>query len=207
MTNADKLRHLSWAILHAIHSVFPPTAVTRHNGADPIALKKLLAGDGIWDVQKEILGWVFNGIKRCMWLPEKKIESLLEELHKTAQSTSVLTKTFEKLRGHLRHACVGLPAGRGLMGPIDNALASPPRLQISIKSNELLRTSLRDFHMLIKMIGHRPMMCCELIPDTPDYIGYCDASKLGAGGAWLPGRRSLAPVVWRLEFPPDIQAS
>jgi hypothetical protein len=56
------------------------------------------------------------------------------------------------------------------------------------------------------MIGHRPTMCRELIPDTPDYIGYCDASKLGAGGAWLPGRRSLAPVVWRLEFPPDIKA-
>jgi hypothetical protein len=63
MTNADKLRHLSWAMLHAIHSVFPPMAVTRHNGEDPIALKKLLAGDGIWDIQKDILGWVFDGIK------------------------------------------------------------------------------------------------------------------------------------------------
>jgi hypothetical protein len=38
-------------------------AVTRHNGEDPIALKKLLAGDGIWDIQKDILGWVFDGIK------------------------------------------------------------------------------------------------------------------------------------------------
>jgi hypothetical protein len=56
-TNADKLRHLSRAMLHAIHSVFPPTAVTRHDGEDPIALKKLLAGNGIWDVQEEILGW------------------------------------------------------------------------------------------------------------------------------------------------------
>jgi hypothetical protein len=52
-TNADKLRHLSRAMLHAIHSVFPPMAATRHDGEDPIALKKLLAGDGIWDVQKK----------------------------------------------------------------------------------------------------------------------------------------------------------
>lgn len=92
------------------------------------------------------------------------------------------------------------------MGPIKNALAGPPQSQISIKNNELLRTSLRNFHTLIKMIGHQPTICCELIPNMPNYIGYCDASKLGVGGAWLPGRRSLAPVVWRLKFPPDIQA-
>jgi hypothetical protein len=79
-------------------------------------------------------------------------------------------------------------------------------MNISIMDNQLLQGALRDFHTLIKMIGCQPTLCHELIPDTPDYIGYCDASKLGAGGVWMSGRRELKPVVWRLEFPPEIQA-
>jgi hypothetical protein len=41
---------LSRAMLHAIHSVSPPMAVTGHNGEDPIVLYKLLAGNGILEV-------------------------------------------------------------------------------------------------------------------------------------------------------------
>ena len=39
----------------------------------------------------------------------------------------------------------------------------------------------------------------------PAYVGYCDASKLGAGGVWLSGERTLQPTVWRLEWPDDIR--
>ena len=45
----------------------------------------------------------------------------------------------------------------------------------------------------------------KLVVQDPGYIGYCDASKLGAGGVWLAGTRALSPVVWRVEWPPDIQ--
>lgn len=114
-------------------------------------------------------------------------------------------KAFEKLRGKLCHACIGIPAGRGLMGPIDNALTNSARW-IHIKSNNLLCTTLRDFHTIIKIMGKRPTFCRELIPAEPNYVGYCDASKLGAGGVWMSGNKSLPPTVWRLEFPPEIQA-
>ena len=35
----ETLRHLSRALLHGIHSVFPPPDVTGHNGADPVSVK------------------------------------------------------------------------------------------------------------------------------------------------------------------------
>jgi hypothetical protein len=79
--NRAQLEHLSRAILHAIHSVFPPPAVTGHNGEDPIALKKLKEGDGLWSVRKEILGWVFDGAKRCIELPTAKVDSILQDIH------------------------------------------------------------------------------------------------------------------------------
>jgi hypothetical protein len=38
---------------------------------DPISLKKLLKREGAWDIIKEILGFVFNGNNKTMWLAEE----------------------------------------------------------------------------------------------------------------------------------------
>ena len=51
-TDRNALRHCSRALLHGIHSVFPPPAITGHNGEDPVSLKKLDDGEGLWEVQK-----------------------------------------------------------------------------------------------------------------------------------------------------------
>jgi hypothetical protein len=72
------------------------------------------------------------------------------------------------------------------MGPIDVELRGNKRL-IRVKTNQHLRDALQDFSTLIKVLGHRPSHCHALVVDDPGYIGYCDASKLGAGGVWLSG--------------------
>ena len=48
----EVLRHATRAMLHGIHSVFPPPA-TGLPDDDPISFKKLLAGDGVWAVRNE----------------------------------------------------------------------------------------------------------------------------------------------------------
>ena len=48
-TDPAQLLHLTWAILHGIHSIFPPPSVTGSTEEDPVALKKLHQGDGLWD--------------------------------------------------------------------------------------------------------------------------------------------------------------
>ncbi|KAL7530548.1 hypothetical protein ACHAWF_007729 [Thalassiosira exigua] len=64
-TNEEaQLRYCSRAILHAIHSVFPPPEISGHSGEDPISLKKKLAGEGLWEARKEILGWMIDGATR-----------------------------------------------------------------------------------------------------------------------------------------------
>jgi hypothetical protein len=205
-TDPTQLRHLSRAILTAIHSVFPPPSVTGHDGEDPVSLKKLQKGDGLWTTKKEILGWLFDGAKRCIELPPDKVTNLTSELHAMARRRKVRRKEFEKLRGKLRHACIGIPAGKGLMGPIDAALRGEVQW-ITIKKNEPVRTALTDFRALIRILSQRPTNCRELVVGVPGYVGYCDASKLGAGGVWLSGSLYLSPIVWRVEWPADIQAS
>jgi hypothetical protein len=203
-TDPTQLEHLARAILHGIHSVFPPPAVTGHAGEDPVALKKLKQGDGLFATRKEILGWIFDGARRCIELPVDKVERITSELHATVRRTRVRRKDFEQLRGRLRHACIGIPAGKGLMGPIDAALRADARW-INIKRNPTLRDALSNFCTLIRILCNRPTNCKELIVHVPGYIGYCDASKLGAGGVWLSGSFLLPPVVWRIEWPLDIQ--
>ena len=50
------LRHVSCALFHSIHSVFPPPEITGHTGGDPVSLKKLLEGEGTWDVRTRFWG-------------------------------------------------------------------------------------------------------------------------------------------------------
>jgi hypothetical protein len=47
-----KLKHLARAILHRIHSVFLPPAIKGHAGEDPVLIKKLKQGDGLWATHK-----------------------------------------------------------------------------------------------------------------------------------------------------------
>jgi hypothetical protein len=88
-TDPAKLEHLAWAILHGIHSVFPPPAVTGHAGEDPVALKKLKQGDGLFATRKEILGWIFDGARRCIDLPTDKVDRITSELHATVQKKRI----------------------------------------------------------------------------------------------------------------------
>ena len=46
------LLHTSRVMLHGIHAIFPPPAVTGHNGFDPITEAKLRKGEGMWDITK-----------------------------------------------------------------------------------------------------------------------------------------------------------
>jgi hypothetical protein len=202
-TDPKQLEHLARAMLHAIHAVFPPPEATGHAGEDPIALKKLRQGDGMWDIRKEILGWIFDGAKRCIELPPDKVERIQQEIRAIVRHKQVPRRHLEKLRGRLRHACIGLPAGKGLMGPIDAALKGDKQW-LPMKSNAALREAITDFGSLIRLMGRRPTHCRELIVEQPGYVGYCDASTLGAGGVWLSGTLQLGPIVWRLEWPADI---
>jgi hypothetical protein len=100
-TDETGLRHHAKAVLEAILSVFPSPLLTDHDGDEPISIKKLLEGDGAWSAQKEILGWIFDGVKRCIQLPKKKVKNLLQELHQASRPNGVPRKTFETLRGQL----------------------------------------------------------------------------------------------------------
>lgn len=207
-TDPDALRHHSRALLHAIHQIFPPPTATGHDGEDPISYKKLvLEGEGIWDVRKEILGWIFNGVDRTMQLPPRKVNSIREAVNDAIRDKHCDVKAFESLIGKCQHACLGIPGGTALLPPLYKALHSAKnrdQLSVQIHSNSQQEQALRDLRTMFLVISKRPTQCCQLVPGMPAYIGYTDACKYGAGGVWLSGTRNIRPIVWRIEWPHDI---
>jgi len=98
--DVDTLRHVSRALLHAIHSVSPPSpAITKHAGGDPISLNKLLEGEVTWYIRKEILGWVFDGAKPCIKLPPKKLDAITSEIKLALRQPHIPYKRFERSVG------------------------------------------------------------------------------------------------------------
>lgn len=207
--NEESVKHFSRAMLHAIHSVFPPPDITDHKGEDPISRSKLKKGEGLWQTRKEILGWILDGLARTIELPPDKVEKLQKMIQKAKRSKGLRTGDFLSLRGKLRHATIGLPAGKGIVGPLDRVQihdTNGSRLKwIPIKQSSLVWEALTDFATLLRQIGSRPTHCKELVAGLPSYLGYSDASRDGGGGVWTSGTDKLQPTVWRLEWPDDIK--
>ena len=69
-------------------------------------------------MQKEVLDWIFYGITKCTEYPPYKKEKVLEEIRThLCSNNGVRFNKSEKMTGRLRHASVGIPAGKGLFTP------------------------------------------------------------------------------------------
>jgi len=51
------------------------------DGKEPISTKKLASGDGNFNTKKEMIGFVFDGVKRTMHLPPVKAAAYIKETH------------------------------------------------------------------------------------------------------------------------------
>jgi hypothetical protein len=198
------LKRTARATLHAIHGVFPsPAATGTPDAKDPISEKKLEKGDARFDVKKEILGYWLDGKARTAQLPPPRAEDLLKETKAILKKPRTPLKRFRSLAGRLQHAARILPSARSFFTPINNALRGLPAF-IGLGRNGPVRRALLDVACLIRDLAKRPTHVSELVPQEPDYTGFCDASAFGAGGVWFGGSKPLPPIVWRIQWPQDI---
>jgi hypothetical protein len=113
--DGDHIPIIQRAAIHGIHAFFPPTLVTKHaEGKEPISAKKLAAGDGNFDTKKEMIGFVFDGVKRTVQLPPPKAAAYIKEIHTMLRRKMVPLTSLQTLVGKLRHASIILPAAKRL---------------------------------------------------------------------------------------------
>ena len=201
-SSQQELNHLSNAIMHGIHDVFPSDT---NDANDPIAEKKLKQHDGEWSIIKELLGWEFDGEQKTMQLNKEKLATLLAELKTLSRSKRpVRYNAFEKTIGKARNAALGIPAGKGMFSSINSVMALKKPL-VYIRKNSPLWRSVKYLHAIIKESQREPTHCAELVTGAPHFVGICDAAKEGAGGVILGEQDSCVPTVFRLEWPQEVR--
>jgi hypothetical protein len=192
------------ASIHCIHMFFPQPEVTGHvDGKEPITDPKLEKGNGNFTSDKEMIGFIFDGIKWTVCLPPAKAVAYIKERHRILRRKPVPLKDLQTLVGKLGHASIILPAARGFFTPINAAMQGGlKRIDLGVRSD--IRAALNDLCSLICILGSHPTHVWEILIDMPCYVGYHDAMAEGAGGVCFSLGHQMPPVVWRLAFLPDI---
>ena len=196
------LEQISKAMINGIHSIFPPPEVTTHPGGDPVSEKKLGKGEGTWSFTKEILGWDFDGKAFTMQLPPSKCDAIIKLIKTISKLQRPSLNKYQKLAGKLQHASFGIPSGKSLFSPIQQAMRGNPKF---IPLTEDLKFILQDWKYMIQFMKKHPSSVLQLILNWPDYLGHSDACKLGAGGTWTSGLKAMKPFLWQLRWPDNIQ--
>ena len=206
-TSQHQLEHVSRAILHGIHDVFPPED---DKDTDPISFKKIMKGEGKWALVKDILGFTFDGEHKTLWLEEPKRDALVTILKGWIRSAEsgyhgVPIKEFESIVAKVRHAFISIPAGKGLLSPCNDILRLGPDV-VYIHRNQALRTALIDIRQLLQQSVVLPTKCRELVQAWPNFVGVKDSCNEGVAGVIIGEEDACIPTVFRIPWPPDIKA-
>ena len=205
-TSQEQVRQVARGVLHGIHDIFP---ADENDDNDPVSMKKLKKGEGTFALQKEILGFDFDGESKTMVLSHDKRVFLLAILHKWVRTfdrgkAGVPFPEFESVIAKTRHAFIAIPAGKGLMTPFNKLLQRRPDI-VYFHRNKALQQALLGCQDLIRQSSKEPTPCRELVMGESDYVGVKDASIHGVGGVVVGHNKACVPTVFRMAWPQDIK--
>lgn len=193
----EQIQHVATALMMGIHDVFPADDDDEN---DPMSLKKLKQLDGQFALEKEMLGFDFDGTLKTMILSRNKRELLLKTLHKWIRAANrsrmgIPFQEFESVTSKLRHAFMAVPAGRGLMTPFNKLLRLRPPVVYLHKNKALLQVT-QDCRDLLREATKSPTPCKELVMGATDFVGVKDASLHGVGGIVVGDKEACVPTVF-----------
>jgi hypothetical protein len=206
-TSQEQLDHVARGVLQGIHDVFPEND---DDAMDPIALKKLLKDDGKWLLEKEILGFIFDGDKKTIWLENSKREALLKVLKGWLRASrgdrpqGVPFDEFQSVISKIRHAFISIPAGKGLLSHCNDVMRTEPAF-IHLHTNRELYDAIGSIRNFLHESIAQPTKCKQLVQGHPHYIGIEDASGHGVAGVVLGELDAVVPTVFRMEWPQEIR--
>ena len=151
----------------------------RQQNGTPISVKKRIT-EGMWEIWKEILGWLLDGIALTIELPTNKCNSILVELRAVRQLKCVSITCLRKLQGMLQFVSIALSIGKPLLGPIEIFMtkANNTKRKTVFLSDDM-KHQLRDWSALLHLTCRRPTHVQELFTHKPRYQGLLvDASMV-----------------------------
>jgi hypothetical protein len=144
------------ASIHGIHMFFPQPVVTSQvDGKKPISKTKRNLGNENFTSAKEMIGFMFDGIKRIVCLPPAKAVAYIKEMHWILHCRSVPLKDLQTLVGRLKHMSIILPAAQGFFPTFNKAMQGGLKIIGPGKLSDI-RATLSDLCSLICIFGLHP---------------------------------------------------
>ena len=138
----EQLQHVATAVMSGVHDVFTPDD---DNDKDPISLSKILKGEGEFAMEKDCLGFYFDGepYKHTMWYEAAKRDELLLILHGWLRASGdrnheITFNLFHLVAGKLKWAFIAIPQGNGLLSPLNRLVAKEPKYVYLHRNKPLL---------------------------------------------------------------------
>jgi hypothetical protein len=205
-TDSIHIPTLRRAAIHGIDALFPPPLVYNHKGGkESISWKKMAQGDGNFATMKEMIGFLFNSVKRIVRLPAEKALAYIKETYTVLCRKMIPLKSLQVIVGRLRHASVILLVAKGFFTPTNTTLQGNPKI-VGLGATSELRVALEDLILLLRLLSSCPTHVFELVLDMPRYVGYHNATAEGAGGVWFSLVDHMSLLLWPKVFPSDIAA-
>ena len=152
---------------------------------EPISVKKSLKGDGSWQTQNALLGWVVDSIRHAIELPCSK--------------TCVATKRWHQMLGELHSMVLAMPGLRGSFSLLQEALGHDTRHRIRLTPHT--HDFLDDLRWLARNLENRPTRLREIVETPVASISASDAAAAGMGCVIFANDQSagkLNPLSWRV---------
>ncbi|KAL7532596.1 hypothetical protein ACHAWF_004183 [Thalassiosira exigua] len=206
-TTKEQLRHVMAEVMAGIHDVFPPAGKDEE---DSIFVKKLKKGKGQFALQKELLGFKFDGEAHTLWLAKEKRVVLLLTLKGWIRGAmdgqgGIPYPIFDSVVRKLRHTFTAISEGKGLLSPCNCVQALQPQV-VYLHRNKALLEAIRDARTLLRESIAFPTHCKQLDVGWSDYVGVNDASRHGVGGIVIGKGARWVSTVFRMEWLEDIKA-
>ena len=100
---------------------------------------------------------------------------------------------------------LAIPGAEGMFSHIQSALVNAGSSN-RVKVDRSTRDEIHDWKWLAEDIATRPTSIAEVVRHPPSIWQATDAAKSGMGGVILDLKKQAEPIVWRQQFPADIQA-
>ena len=164
--------------MHTINHMFVQPNERTPNRKKAVSKKKMNEGNGGWNQQKEILGWILDTDKGTIELTDHKKEQVMQIFGELWDKKWISIKKWHQVLGELRF--MGAAIAAGLFGAMQLGLTHSEKNHMWI--TPYLHDHLTDFEMLTCSMMQRLTHLAEIIPDYPSVIGVVDAAQTGMGG-------------------------
>ena len=200
------------AVPLVLDCIFRPTTDNESVERAPILAKDKLLAEGTLKIRQRILGWILDTHQMKLFVPQDKVDLIMDILHTFStmakQQTKLNTKhrkQLESLIGKLQDIALMVPEGRFFLNRLRYRHKASGRHDSDKAKNRLFdNMELQDLQLWMDILptigesGHGRSFD-HILPVKYDFVCISDASEHAVGGYFFIGDTAYA---WRFELPP-----